>query len=234
MTARTHPLAIACLTLLAAACGTKPTGKLFITWPENGSTVHEDSAIVFGYSDVNVSGKVQVVFGDHAHDAGTFPTPREQGRYELHEKPGKHTIKVRLVDTAGKPFEPSIETSLDLTIAATPAGRKVWFVEPADGAKVKSPVTVRFGLSGMNLVPAGTEPLDKTQGHHHVIIDGTPRAAGENLPMGEKNLLHFGKAQTEAQIELPPGKHTLTLQFADAGHFSYGPNMSATITLDVE
>lgn len=234
MTARTLPL-VASLTLLAAACGTEPTGKVFIAWPENGATVHEDSAIVFGYSDVNVSGKVQVVFGgDHVHEAGTFPTPSEQGRYELHERPGKQTIVVRLVDAAGKPFDPPIETSLDLTIVATPADRKVWFVEPRDGAKVKSPLTVKFGLSGMGLVPAGTEPPNKTQGHHHLIIDGEPRATGVNLPMGEENLLHFGKAQTEAEIELPPGKHTLTLQFADAGHYSYGPNMSATITVDVE
>ena len=230
----TLPIATA-LALLAVGCGSKPTGEIFIAWPENGSTVQEDSALVFGYRNVNVTGVVQVVFaGERVHEAAAFPTPEQQGRFELTEEPGQHTIRVRLADDAGQPFTPPIETRLELTVVATPPDRKVWFVEPADGAKVASPFTARFGLSGMGLVPASTEPTDKTQGHHHLLIDGPPRETGVTLPIGENNLLHFDRAQTAAQIELPPGKHTLTLQFADAGHHSYGSNMSATITVDVE
>ena len=44
-----------------------------------------------------------------------------------------------------------------LALAATPApeGAAVYFIEPADGAEVTSPVTVKFGLKGMGVAPAG-------------------------------------------------------------------------------
>ena len=69
-------------------------------------------------------------------------------------------------------------------------------------------------------------------GHHHLIVDGRPVPPGQPVPFDDKDL-HFGKGQTEAQITLPPGRHTLTLQFADGGHRSYGPKWSATITVNV-
>jgi hypothetical protein len=46
--------------------------------------------------------------------------------------------------------------------------------------------------------------------------------------------LHFGKGQTTAIIDLPHGKHRLTLQFADGIHRSYGSKLSATIEITVK
>ncbi len=46
--------------------------------------------------------------------------------------------------------------------------------------------------------------------------------------------LHFGKAQTETDVKLPPGQHTLTLQLGDGAHRSYGPELSSTITINVK
>ena len=42
-------------------------------------------------------------------------------------------------------------------------------MSPKDGAKVKGPVTVVFGLKGMGIAPAGIK-FDNT-GHHHLLID---------------------------------------------------------------
>jgi hypothetical protein len=108
---------------------------------------------------------------------------------------------------------------------------RVFFSEPADGAKVKSPVKLVFGVEGMEVKPAGE--LVENTGHHHVIIGPAGIAEGQMVPKDEKHI-HFGAGQTEAEIELPPGDHKLTMQFADGNHMSYGEVMAATITVTVE
>lgn len=118
--------------------------------------------------------------------------------------------------------------ALSLTAQAAP---EVHFVEPTDGATVSSPLRVEMGVSDMTVQPAGQ--IVEGTGHHHLIIDGEPVAAGTPVPADERHL-HFGKGQTETTIELAPGKHTLTLQFADGLHQSYGPAMSKTIEITVE
>jgi hypothetical protein len=108
---------------------------------------------------------------------------------------------------------------------------QVFFIEPKDGAVLTSPFTVKFGVEGLALKPAGDPAPDS--GHHHLIIDGAPVAKGQMIEKNETSL-HFGKAQTETELTLPAGKHKLTLQFGDSGHLSYGPPLSATITVDVK
>ncbi len=111
------------------------------------------------------------------------------------------------------------------------AEKKVFFANLEDGATVKSPVKVEMGVEGMTVHPAG-EDIPNT-GHHHIIIDGAPVETGRPVPADEKHI-HFGKGQTETEIELTPGEHTLTLQFANYAHQSYGPEMSKTIKITVE
>ena len=111
-----------------------------------------------------------------------------------------------------------------------PTRKTVKFIEPQHSDQVKSPVTVKFEAVGMKTVPAGTE--ESGTGHHHLIIDGSAPDEGEVIPVDPAHL-HFGKGQTETTIELPPGKHTLTLQFADGLHRSYGPPMRAEIEIEV-
>lgn len=111
------------------------------------------------------------------------------------------------------------------------AGHKIFFVTPQDGAKVKSPLKIQMGLEGMDVKPAGE--LVENSGHHHLIIDGAPIEAGVVVPADDKHI-HFGQGQTETEVELSPGEHTLTLQFADGHHKSYGPEMSTTIRVTVE
>lgn len=108
---------------------------------------------------------------------------------------------------------------------------KVFFTEPKDGATVAESFMVKFGVSGMKVLPAGQ--LVPGSGHHHLIVDGTPTKKGEVVGMDATHM-HFGKGQTESTIKLSPGKHTLTLQFADGAHRSYGETMSSTITVTVK
>ena len=114
----------------------------------------------------------------------------------------------------------------------SPAGAEVYIVSPKDGAKVKSPVTVVFGLKGMGIAPAGIK-FDNT-GHHHLLVDAAPPAdLSQPLPADEHNL-HFGKGQTQTSLELKPGKHTLQLVFADALHTPHDPAViSKKITITV-
>jgi len=109
---------------------------------------------------------------------------------------------------------------------------RVYFKNLKDGVTVSPTFKVQFGVDGLALRPAGEDPLDHRSGHHHLIIDGRPIPVGQVVPFDNKDL-HFGKGESEGEITLPPGRHTLTLQFADGSHRSYGPKWAATVTVDV-
>ena len=113
-----------------------------------------------------------------------------------------------------------------------PQGAEVYFISPKDGATLKSPVTVQFGLRGMGVAPAGVQK-EKT-GHHHLIVDTTV----ENYAMpiqSDKNHIHFGGGQTETKVELPPGKHKMFLLVGDHLHIPHDPPIkSKTITIEVK
>ena len=107
----------------------------------------------------------------------------------------------------------------------------VFFVEPLEGVILSSPVHVVMGVEGMEVEPAGEAKENK--GHHHILINGNFIERGVVVPADELNI-HFGKGQTETDLELEPGAYTLTLQFADGLHQSYGEAMSASIKVTVE
>ena len=117
---------------------------------------------------------------------------------------------------------------------AAPAGAEVYFIAPQNGAKVHSPVTIKFGLKGMGIAPAGIK-FDNT-GHHHLLIDTDVSELNLDAPMpATDKIVHFGKGQTETTLTLTPGKHTLQLVFADYLHQSFDPPLTSkkiTITVD--
>lgn len=114
-----------------------------------------------------------------------------------------------------------------------PAGAEVYIVSPKDGAKIKGPVTVVFGLKGMGIAPAGIK-FDNS-GHHHLLIDADlPADLSQPLAANEHSV-HFGKGQTETTLTLAPGKHTLQLVLGDALHIPHDPAIvSKKITITVE
>ena len=116
-----------------------------------------------------------------------------------------------------------------------PANARVYFIAPANGETVKGKVTVKFGLSGMGVAPAGVEKANT--GHHHLLID-TDAPTGEKLnqPLPvEAQVRHFGGGQTETVLELPPGRHTLQLIVGDANHIPHAPPLeSDKIVIEVK
>lgn len=136
-----------------------------------------------------------------------------------------------MIRASARPFlKLTIGTLLSLGAMAAHA-EGVSFVEPKDGAAVANPVHLKFAVDGMRVAPAGD--MTEGTGHHHVLIDGKPLPKGEVVPANDHSI-HYGKGQTEADIKLLPGDHTLTLQFADGAHRSYGPQWSQTITVHVK
>ena len=115
---------------------------------------------------------------------------------------------------------------------AAPSGAEVYIISPKDGAKIKGPVVVLFGLKGMGIAPAGVK-YDNT-GHHHLLVDmDVPSDLSVPMPATDK-LLHFGKGQTQTSLTLAPGKHTLQLVFADLNHMAFDPPLaSKKITVTV-
>lgn len=107
-----------------------------------------------------------------------------------------------------------------------PADAKVTILEPANGATVSSPVTVKFGISGMELSPAGVEKAHS--GHHHLLIDTKLADPAAAIPADDKHK-HYGKAQTEATVELAPGEHTLQLVLGDHNHIPHAPVVQSDV-----
>jgi len=112
-----------------------------------------------------------------------------------------------------------------------PQGASVKIVEPADGASVKSPFKVVFQVAGAQIKPAGVP--ESGTGHHHLLIGEGATPAGVIVP-ADATHLHFGKGQTETTLDLPAGTYTLTLQFADGLHRSYGAAVSHSIKVQVQ
>jgi hypothetical protein len=120
-----------------------------------------------------------------------------------------------------------------LARTASPPGAEAYIISPKDGARVKSPVLVQFGLKGMGVAPAGVK-FENT-GHHHLLIDtDAPADAAAPLPVTDK-IVHFGKGQTETTLStLTPGKHTLQLLLGDQNHVPHNPPViSRKITVTV-
>ena len=112
-----------------------------------------------------------------------------------------------------------------------PSGARVYLISPQDGAVVSSPVSVRFGLVGMGVAPAGIA-VAKT-GHHHLLIDAEPPRPDLPIPADDRHR-HFGGGQTEVALELPAGRHTLQLMLGDHTHVPHEPAViSRRITITV-
>ena len=109
---------------------------------------------------------------------------------------------------------------------------EVFFIEPKNGAVVESPVTVKFGLRNFGVAPAGVR-FDNT-GHHHLIINAELPPLDKSIPADDQHI-HFGGGQTQADIELEPGEHTLQLLLGDFLHIPHDePIYSEKITITVK
>jgi hypothetical protein len=141
------------------------------------------------------------------------------------------TVAMRMIAVAVLALAAAAAWAQDRT--PSPPGAQVYIVSPKNGAKVTSPVTVKFGLKGMALAPAGQQAANS--GHHHLLIDtDVPSDLNSPLPAIPDKIVHFGKAQTETSLMLAPGKHTLQLILGDYKHVPHNPPViSKKITITV-
>jgi hypothetical protein len=117
-------------------------------------------------------------------------------------------------------------------LPAVPEGAKVSFVNLKGDQEVTSPVKVDMAVEGMKIDTAG--PVVAASGHFHILIDAEDvYPEGQMIPKDSTHL-HYGKGQTTDNVKLSPGKHKLTIQFADGAHRSYGSKMAATIKVKVK
>ena len=128
----------------------------------------------------------------------------------------------------------AVGAQAELKRTKAPEGARVYFILPQDGLMFESPVTVRMGLSGLEVAPAGSDRPDT--GHHHLLInlDLAALDLSQPLPFTDQTL-HFGAGQTEATVDLKPGTHTMQLLFMDYRHLSFDPPLvSEKITITVK
>ncbi|WP_442856504.1 DUF4399 domain-containing protein [Burkholderia sp. WSM2230] len=116
---------------------------------------------------------------------------------------------------------------------ASPPGAEEYIIWPSDGAVIHGgKLWVRMGLRNMGVCPKGVG--FPNCGHHHLLIDTDLPALDQEIP-SDRNHLHFGAGETDARIELPPGKHTLQLILGDHNHVPHSPSVySKKITITVQ
>jgi hypothetical protein len=117
--------------------------------------------------------------------------------------------------------------------STSPENANAYIITPTDGQTVSQNFKVVFGLSGMGVAPAGTEK--ENTGHHHLLID-TTELPDMNMPLpATDHIKHFGGGQTETELTLIPGKHTLQLLLGNFAHVPHDkPVLSEKITITVE
>jgi hypothetical protein len=165
---------------------------------------------------------LQLLLGDHNHVPHVPPVMSERIRVRVGEGGAS-------VSAPTPPTPPAAETAGRRHASAPNA--KVYFISPTDGDSVSSPFVVRFGLLNMGIAPAGMEKLNT--GHHHLMVDAALPPLDQPIPP-DFNHLHFGGGQTETQLTLPPGEHTLQLLLADESHVPHDPAIySKQITVTV-
>ncbi len=113
----------------------------------------------------------------------------------------------------------------------SPPGASAYFVDLKDGATIGPTTTIHFGLHGMGVAPAGSDKANS--GHHHLLIDTDLPPLDQPIP-NDENHMHFGAGQTEVDLTLAPGPHTLQLLLGDKNHIPHSPPvMSPRIHVNV-
>lgn len=131
---------------------------------------------------------------------------------------------------AAEPAPATMEATMPRT--ASPEGARLFFITPADGDTVSSPVMIEFGLEGMDVVMAGD--ASPNSGHHHLLVDTGLPDLSRPIP-ADANHIHFGDGSTSTELELAPGQHSLQLLLGDALHIPHAPPVTSDpITITVE
>ena len=119
---------------------------------------------------------------------------------------------------------------------AQPKKLRVFFIEPKSGAKVTSPLHMKFGSEGIEIAPVPQGDLKTARpgiAHYHVGIDQECLKPAKNIVKGTPYWVHFGDGKSEFDSQLTSGKHKLSLQLGDDLHNTL-PGACQTITVNVK
>ena len=78
-----------------------------------------------------------------------------------------YTLFIAALGTVSTAYAAASKTELPRQASAE--GSRVYIISPADGEIVGRKFTVKFGLQGMGVAPAGVDKPNT--GHHHLLID---------------------------------------------------------------
>jgi Domain of unknown function (DUF4399) len=99
-------------------------------------------------------------------------------------------------------------------------GGKVFFMEPMNGATVKSPVRLVFGSEMVTISPVPPGELKETRpnvAHYHLGVDTDCLPPGTVIPKANP-WVHFGDGKNTIDMQLSPGPHKLAVQAGDDLH----------------
>ncbi len=113
---------------------------------------------------------------------------------------------------------------------ATAHAEGVDFIQPRDGDTVTSTFTAKFSVEGKKLAKSGDD--SPGSGHHHLLVNAADVPERYTIPRDDQHK-HYDRGQSESVVFLPPGKYTLTLQFGDGAHRSYGEKYRKKIEITV-
>ena len=227
--------------------------KVFFIDLKDGQTIPAKITIHFGISgmDLAAAGYQKRNTGHHhlLIDAALPPLDepipsdfnylhfgRGQDEVELSLTPGPHTLQLLLGDHNHVPHNPPVASqvihvfvdpaTVQKTRSPSPPGAKIFFNGLTDGAKLPLKSTIQFGISGMDIAPAGTQKPNT--GHHHLLIDTPLPALDREIP-SDLNHIHFERGQTNVEVTLTPGEHTLQLLLGDHEHVPHDPPMISDV-----
>jgi hypothetical protein len=239
-----------CSVVIARAEGTRglspspPGAEVYFIDLKDGATVPAQLKVYFGLRNMGVApANSDLPYTGHHHllidtelPSLNQPIPNDfnhlhfgagQTEAEITLKPGPHTLQLLVGDKDHVPHTPPvmsarIHVSVPLTGGPTPSppGAEVYFIDLKDGATVPAQLKVYFGLRNMGVAPAGADRPNS--GHHHLLIDADLPPLDQPIP-NDFNHLHFGGGQTETDLTLKSGEHTLQLLMGDKDHIPHTP-----------
>jgi hypothetical protein len=120
----------------------------------------------------------------------------------------------------------------------------VFFVEPKNGATVKSPVKFVFGNDQVQISPVPPGELKEARadmGHYHLGVDTDCLPAGTAIPKAEAGAtpgnagswVHFGTGNNNIEMALTPGPHKFSVEVGDDLHRAV-EGLCETISVTVE
>lgn len=145
-------------------------------------------------------------------------------------------ILVAACSSEAPPAKPAESAPASTPPASTMAGsQRVFFIEPANGATVKSPVHFKFGAEGITISPVPPDPVTTIRpgmGHYHLGVEADCLPGGTEIVKGTPTWVHFGKGDDVFDLQLTPGPHKVSLQIGDDKHVTM-PGFCSTMTLNV-